>query len=103
MTKFISFCFFYKDWVEIKCKQAKQFENKILLALSNQPKVKKTSMDKIPGLLTPICQYPSKTPTQLHFLFSFTYTWDSNTDLLYRTIMRIHQLKNAKHNEMKRA
>lgn len=60
------------------------------------------SIDKILGLLKPNCQHSRKIDTQLPFLFSFTYTWDDNTDLLYRTIMRINQLKNVKHIQSKR-
>lgn len=55
------------------------------------------SVNKILGLLNPNCQYLSKTQTQLPFLSSFTYTLDNNTDLLYKAIMRINQLENAKH------
>lgn len=41
--------------------EEKQFESKILLGLPNHPEVKKISTYKIQGLLTPNCQYPSKT------------------------------------------
>lgn len=65
---------------------------------------KKMTMDVILGLLKPKClSVPKQDSNSNPFLFLFYIYLGCHTDLLYRTIMRINQLKNAKHIKMKKA
>lgn len=99
MDKFIFFFFFYKDWVANKTKQ----QQKTVWEL-NFIGFKKMTMDIILELLNPKClSVPKQDSNSNPSLFLFYIYLGYHTDLLYRTIMRIHQLKNAKHIKTKKA
>lgn len=62
------------------------------------------TMDIILGLLKPKClSVPKHDSNSNPFLFLLYIYLGYHTDLLYRTIMRINQLKNAKHIKIKKA